>query len=639
MFSLSWTLFNSRVMEMGSNCGVPLDHNLNNFATIRTTSIVTKEQKEHMQEEMHEQMTGYKRMRREHQAALLKVLLSPLSTPANLKAWTLLSASLSPILWDGGQEGERCGFTTKLPQSIADWNRLRKELVLPELIEGGNVNEMAKELTRAIKRAMKVAIPVIRGGRSTVNRFWGDRLGRLRGVARKARRWYQVEVEPMKKEVLLVTYRIRKEEYESALALAKREGWERYVQEELRNNAWGVPFQIATGKIRPPAMISTLRRPEGGMTVGWEESARLLLSLAPAKTTYVLFRGELKRDPMIKMDGRSIRRSRNTRYLGVTLDEKRNFTAHVENACVRALRVMNKIIGIGNKRFMLPMRCIRLYHQALLVSIVGYGASVWAHRLKRVVQRVRVRSMQRSVLLRLSGAFRTVATDSLCVALGIWPLDLEVRKRAALYWLRKGDLVKVGELTRVGVSTKGQVREALLDEWQSDWDASDTGRRTYRIFPDVRERMRMEYLELSTGMVHYITGHGPYRAALFSRGMTDSDKCDCGEKATPEHVVLECPQTLEARADLQVPLQASTVYHVVRDVNRWGLLDRIADDASRRERDRYVKDLKRRRRDRRQDVNLDVTIRELVGTTSSSDETGTSSGDGTDMEDFEDHNW
>nr|CAD7195318.1 unnamed protein product [Timema douglasi] len=179
--------------ERGSNCGAQLDHNLNNFATIRTTSIVTKEQKEHMQEEMHEQMTGYKRMRREHQAALLKVL-----------------------------------------STIADWNRLRKELVLPELIEGGNVNEMAKELTRAIQRAMKVAIPVIRGGRSTVNRFWSDRLGRLRGVARKARRWYQAEVEPMKKEVLLVTYRIRKEEYESALALAKREGWERYLEERCK---------------------------------------------------------------------------------------------------------------------------------------------------------------------------------------------------------------------------------------------------------------------------------------------------------------------------------------------------------------------------------------------------------------------
>ncbi|XP_017145959.1 serine/threonine-protein kinase Tao isoform X1 [Drosophila miranda] len=49
------------------------DHGPNNFATIRTTSIVTKQQKEHMQEEMHEQMSGYKRMRREHQAHLVKL--------------------------------------------------------------------------------------------------------------------------------------------------------------------------------------------------------------------------------------------------------------------------------------------------------------------------------------------------------------------------------------------------------------------------------------------------------------------------------------------------------------------------------------------------------------------------------------
>lgn len=49
------------------------EHGPNNFATIRTTSIVTKQQKEHMQEDMHEQMSGYKRMRREHQASLLKL--------------------------------------------------------------------------------------------------------------------------------------------------------------------------------------------------------------------------------------------------------------------------------------------------------------------------------------------------------------------------------------------------------------------------------------------------------------------------------------------------------------------------------------------------------------------------------------
>nr|CAD7443337.1 unnamed protein product [Timema bartmani] len=52
--------------------------------------------------------------------------------------------------------------------------------------------------------------------------------------------------------------------------------WEA-VQEELRNNGWGIPFKIATEKIRPPSMISTLRKPGGDMTLCWEESAKLLL--------------------------------------------------------------------------------------------------------------------------------------------------------------------------------------------------------------------------------------------------------------------------------------------------------------------------------------------------------------------------
>lgn len=56
-----------------TNSAVLAEHGANNFATIKTTTIVTKQQKEHMQEEMHEQMTGYKRMRREHQAALDKL--------------------------------------------------------------------------------------------------------------------------------------------------------------------------------------------------------------------------------------------------------------------------------------------------------------------------------------------------------------------------------------------------------------------------------------------------------------------------------------------------------------------------------------------------------------------------------------
>ncbi|KAL1122380.1 hypothetical protein AAG570_003785 [Ranatra chinensis] len=62
-----------RVRHKAGGSAALLEHGANNFATIKTTTIVTKQQKEHMQEEMHEQMSGYKRMRREHQGALIKL--------------------------------------------------------------------------------------------------------------------------------------------------------------------------------------------------------------------------------------------------------------------------------------------------------------------------------------------------------------------------------------------------------------------------------------------------------------------------------------------------------------------------------------------------------------------------------------
>ncbi|XP_069991461.1 serine/threonine-protein kinase Tao-like isoform X2 [Penaeus vannamei] len=49
------------------------DQGNSNFATIKTTSIVSKQQKEHLQEDMHAAMSGYKRMRQEHQRAQAKL--------------------------------------------------------------------------------------------------------------------------------------------------------------------------------------------------------------------------------------------------------------------------------------------------------------------------------------------------------------------------------------------------------------------------------------------------------------------------------------------------------------------------------------------------------------------------------------
>nr|CAD7416163.1 unnamed protein product [Timema poppensis] len=141
------------------------------------------------------------------------------------------------------------------------------------------------------------------------------------------------------------------------------------------------------------------------------------LKMAPAKTTYMLFKGRLARDPTIKVGRKSIRRSLTVRYLGVTPDENRNFTAHMEQVTGKTLSVINKTISMRQRRFYLPMRIIKTYHQNILLSIVSYEACIWAHRLTNVVPAKVIQGLQRNILPRLAGAYWTVATDSPSVAL------------------------------------------------------------------------------------------------------------------------------------------------------------------------------------------------------------------------------
>nr|CAD7427978.1 unnamed protein product [Timema monikensis] len=78
---------------------------------------------------------------------------------------------------------------------------------------------------------------------------------------------------------------------------------------------------------------------------------------------------------------------------------------------------MSKIISIGQRRLHSPMRNIKTYHQTILISIVGFGACIWAQRLNNVVPARAIWGIQRNILLRLSGTYRTVVIDTLIFTL------------------------------------------------------------------------------------------------------------------------------------------------------------------------------------------------------------------------------
>lgn len=124
---------------------------------------------------------------------------------------------------------------------------------------------------------------------------------------------------------------------------------------------------------------------------------------------------------------------------------------------------MNKISIIATSKFRLPLKVYKSYHDAILVVITIYATRTWAYRLKLVRPSSNILQIQRKTLIMISCAFSSTATDALTSLLGIIPIDLEVRKRAAKHWLKKDNQEKIREIIGREARCSGEINERILD--------------------------------------------------------------------------------------------------------------------------------------------------------------------------------
>nr|CAD7568966.1 unnamed protein product [Timema californicum] len=109
------------------------------------------------------------------------------------------------------------------------------------------------------------------------------------------------------------------------------------------------------------------------------------------------------------------------------------------------------------------------------------------------------------------------------------------------------------------ISSADLWRPIILDTDHSElWDDS-----VEDVSPDYENFMidleKNKHLQPSQGLVHFITGKGPYPASLRKLGLIELGNCEYGEEGTFEHLVLEFLLTLEARRSYQREIQRRLV--------------------------------------------------------------------------------
>jgi ribonuclease HI len=128
----------------------------------------------------------------------------------------------------------------------------------------------------------------------------------------------------------------------------------------------------------------------------------------------------------ITFDGTDVKPSPTAKLLGVVFDQGLRWKEHVQQAIKRATKTTIALSGLRHLR---PEQMRQLY-QACVTPIVDYASTVWHDPLRDKVHLRHLNTVQRTALIRILSAFRTVATTTLEVEAHILPTHLRLRHRA-----------------------------------------------------------------------------------------------------------------------------------------------------------------------------------------------------------------
>ncbi|KAG8335431.1 hypothetical protein J6590_108203 [Homalodisca vitripennis] len=275
----------------------------------------------------------------------------------------------------------------------------------------------------------------------------------------------------------------------------------------------------------------------------WLRESKLVLS--EQKTVAVLLKGKMVRRPVIEVEGRRIKTDRKTRYLGVEIEEGMKFGEHITRTRQKVLNLMGMIRRYLKAEKGLPDSQMMTIYKGVFEPIMLYGCELWGVDMNRRYVN-KIRSMQRSMILRAIKGYSTVSHEAVRVVAGIMPIDLTIKIRIAVRKIKeeRGDVEKA----------KREWREVALEEWQQRWERTMKGRETFKYFPDVRDREKMK-ISLNHYMVQSVTGHGNYKEKLMTFRLSETDRCRCGERENAWHVIKDCVRYREERQDLVRKLQ------------------------------------------------------------------------------------
>ncbi|CAL7932775.1 unnamed protein product, partial [Xylocopa violacea] len=308
---------------------------------------------------------------------------------------------------------------------------------------------------------------------------------------------------------------------------------------------------------RATTYVEAVNRCQAAITRFIDVVKPLGLDIAEEKTEFLVYRNKntMFRPFELRVKGHKIANKVTAKYLGITLDDKLNFSPHIRGLIPKVEKVMatlGRILpNVGG-----PMEPRRKMLATVGLSVALYGAPIWSRAAEGVINRRHLEKARRACAIRVCAAYRTAPTEALGVLAGIPPLDITAKMRRKQF-LEIREFI--GYPDRQDRHTRRYVRnikrahhEEALGEWQARWDecAGVSNNWTRSLIPEVTTWVKRKHGYISYHLTQFLTGHGTFYWYLSRFKRRRNDKCAYCEsdvRDDAEHCIVKCPAFQDIR--------------------------------------------------------------------------------------------
>ncbi len=191
---------------------------------------------------------------------------------------------------------------------------------------------------------------------------------------------------------------------------------------------------IISGKSLP--LLQSRMQQAIDKAINWGQNAGLTFS--PSKTVAVLFTRKYKFTYPVELqvNGTRVPYSSQVKYLGVTLDAKLSWRAHLTQKVKSAKGHLLKVKNATGKLWGFPPQMSRWLYTGIVRPALTYGAVIWASVCKKSWAKKELTRLNRLALMSMGNFRQSTPTAGLEIISHVMPLNLHIQCEAAMGYRR-----------------------------------------------------------------------------------------------------------------------------------------------------------------------------------------------------------